>query len=123
MLRFAQHDIKNENGIALKLRPSGRGCLLDLFDKPCFALQQVSHAEQSDFSVRSTVKVFQCEARYKSLSCRLPGILHDCFHRVGALESLQRFALQNDQGGNTAFKDKLLWSVFRLCRSAKPTQT
>ena len=30
----------------------------------------------------------------KSLFCRLPGILHDCFHRAGALESLQRFALQ-----------------------------
>ena len=32
----------------------------------------------------------------KSRSCQHSGILQDCFHRAGALESLQRFALQND---------------------------
>ena len=30
----------------------------------------------------------------KSRSCQHSGILQDCFHRAGALESLQRFALQ-----------------------------
>ena len=31
----------------------------------------------------------------KSRSCQHSGILQDCFHRAGALESLQRFALQD----------------------------
>ena len=42
-----------------------------------------------------------------SISCRLPGILHDCFHPAGALESLQRFALQAFQrSGESSKKTK-----------------
>ena len=54
---------------------------------------------------------FLCHAERsekRCIPCLLPGILHDCFHRAGALESLQRFRLSSEavkvvkrQSGNT----------------------